>query len=253
MHERFPVISGAESFYIEGNETGILISHGFLGTPQSVRFLGETLANYGYTVSAPRLNGHGTSYLDIEKCTEEDWFASLENAYVDLTRRCKTIFVMGQSMGGALTLWLASKYREIDGIILINTALSLPSYDYLRNAASPRYLGEGEPDIKAESVFEITYDKVPLKAIHQLQNIMDKTPAVLPKVDCPVLAIKSAVDNVVPPKNTDYIMGNIKSTEKKMIVLQNSYHVASMDNDKEQIAKESHMFMQQRIARTLEI
>jgi carboxylesterase len=249
MHERFPVISGAESLYIEGNETGILISHGFLGTPQSVRFLGERLANYGYTVSAPRLKGHGTSYQDIEKCTEEDWFASLEKAYLDLKKRCKTIFVMGQSMGGALTLWLASKYREIDGIILINTALSLPSYEYLRNAASPRYLEEGEPDIKAGNVFEITYEKVPLKAIHQLQNIMDKTPAVLPQVDCPVLAIKSAVDNVVPPKNTDYIMGNIKSTTKKMIVLQNSYHVASMDNDKELIAEETHMFMQQRISR----
>jgi carboxylesterase len=253
MNERFPVISGAESFYIEGSEIGILISHGFLGTPQSVRFLGEKLAGYGYTVSAPRLKGHGTSYHDIEKCTEEDWFASLEKAYLDLKNSCKMIFVMGQSMGGALTLWLANKYRELDGIILINTALSVPSYEFLRDAASPRYMGEGAPDLKAENVFEITYDKVPLKAIHQLQNVMDKTPAILSQVDCPVLGIKSAVDNVVPPKNTDYIMKNIKSETKKMIVLQNSYHVASMDNDKEQIVEESHMFMQQQIAQAMEV
>lgn len=247
MEEKFPVIKGAESFDFKGNEIGILISHGFIGTPQSVRFLGERLAQYGYTVIAPRLKGHGTHYYDLEKCTQEEWFASLEKGYQELKKRCTSIFVMGQSMGGTLTLWLARKYRDINGIILINLALTVPAYEYLMGESNPRFIDEGNPDTKAKNVYEIAYRKVPLKAIHELQKLMEKTSAILSHIHCPVLGVKSAVDHVVPPENTDYILENIGSKTKERVVLQNSYHVASMDHDKEQIVKECHRFVQQQV------
>lgn len=65
----YPVIDGAESFFIKGNSVGLLLLHGFLGTPQSVKDLGEQFAELGYTVYAPRLKGHGTHYKDVEKGT----------------------------------------------------------------------------------------------------------------------------------------------------------------------------------------
>ena len=99
MEERFPVVKGAESLYFKGSEIGILISHGFIGSPQSVRFLGESLAQYGYSVLGPRLKGHGTHYNDLEKCSQEEWFESLERGYEVLKQQCTSIFVMGQSMG----------------------------------------------------------------------------------------------------------------------------------------------------------
>ncbi len=108
--ERFQVIKRAESFYFKGNEMGILISYEFMGTPQSVRFLGESLARYGYTVLGIRLKGHGTHYRDLEKCTHEDWFESLERGFEELKQRCTSIFVIGQSMGGTLILKLAHKF-----------------------------------------------------------------------------------------------------------------------------------------------
>ena len=99
MEEKFPVIDGAESFYFKGNEVGILVSHGFMGTPQSVRYIGEKLVQYGYSVVAPRLKGHGTHYYDLENCTYEDWFQSLEREYLELKKRCTTIFVTGSVYG----------------------------------------------------------------------------------------------------------------------------------------------------------
>jgi carboxylesterase len=244
LEEQFPVIKGAAKFYIKGSKIGILISHGFVGTPQSVRYLGERLAEYGYSVLAQRLNGHGTHYYDLENCTHQDWFESLERGYQELKQQCNSIFVMGQSMGGTLALWLAHKYRDIKGIILINAALTIPSFEHLQGKTKPRFIDEGDPDIKAKDVCEITYQKTPIKAIHQLQILMDRTPAILSEIHCPVLGFKSAVDHVVPPENTDFIIEQSQSDVKERIILEQSFHVASMDHDKEQIVKESHRFIQ---------
>lgn len=245
MNERYPVLEGAESFYYEGNEIGILITHGFLGTPQSVRFLGESFAKLGYTVFAPRLKGHGTHYKDMEKTSHEDWFAEAEKGYEFLKDRCTSVYAAGQSMGGALTLWLANKYPEIAGIVLINAALRVPCYEYLKGKTDPRYLDEGAPDIKKEDVEEITYGKVPVPSIFELQKIMERTPSLLPSIKTPVLGFKSIEDHVVPAECTDFILEKIGSAKKKAISLYNSYHVASMDHDKEKIVNITHEYIQQ--------
>ena len=247
MEEQFPIIKGAEKFYFKGNKIGILISHGFIGTPQSVHYLGERLAHYGYSVLAQRLKGHGTNHYDLETCTHEEWFDSLEKGYQELNQHCTSIFVLGQSMGGTLALWLAHKYRDIKGIILINAALTIPAYEHLKGKTIPRFIDEGEPDINAEDSYEITYQKVPIKAIHQLQKLMDITPAILPDIHSPVLGFVSVEDHVVPAENTDYIIDHIGSRLRERIVLLNSYHVASLDYDKEQIVKECHRFVQQQV------
>ncbi|KAF0817334.1 MULTISPECIES: alpha/beta hydrolase [unclassified Cytobacillus] len=251
MTEHYPVLDGAESFYYEGNEIGILITHGFLGTPQSVRFLGESFAKLGYTVYAPRLKGHGTHYKDIENTTHEDWFAEAEKGYLFLKERCTSVFAAGQSMGGALTLWLANKYPEIAGIALMNAALRVPCYEYLKGKTNPRYLDEGAPDIKKEGVEEITYGKVPIRSIFELQNVMENTPDLLPSIKTPVIGFKSLEDHVVPAECTDFILDNIGSMEKKAVSLYNSYHVASMDHDKEEIVNIIHQYIRQNIASSL--
>lgn len=243
MTEQYPVISGAESFYMEGNDIGVLVCHGFVGTPQSVRTIGEAFAQLGYTVCAPRLKGHGTHYEDLEMSTDEDWFGSLEAAYVQLQKQCSTIYVLGQSMGASLAIRLANKYKEIAGLITVNAALTIPGYEQYRNVSTPRYIREGQPDIKAENVHEITYDHVPLTAIQQLQKLMERTLASLDQVTQPILAIKSRVDHVVPPTNTDDIARKVNSSSVKIVILENSYHVASMDLDQDKIIQHTHEFM----------
>ncbi|KMY52911.1 monoacylglycerol lipase [Bacillus sp. FJAT-27231] len=243
MKEQFAVIPGAESFYFEGNDIGILLSHGFIGTPQSVHFLGEKLAKQGFTVLAPRLKGHGTHYLDMEQCTHEDWYQSLKQGYWQLKKRGKRVFVMGQSMGGTLALKLAAEYKDIEGIITINAALSLPAVEYLREERAPRFIKEGAPDIKAENVHEITYEKAPVRAIRELQELMAEAPALIHNIQVPALCIKSFTDHVVPPENTVFIYRALASKNKRLVTLPNSYHVASMDHDKELIVEQAARFI----------
>ncbi|PKG23314.1 alpha/beta hydrolase [Niallia nealsonii] len=243
MGERYPVMEGAESFFWQGNDIGVLISHGFMGTPQNVRYLGGEFAELGYTVYTPRLKGHGTHFKDMEKHNHKDWFADVENAYHFLKMRCSAIYVIGQSMGGTLALWLANKYKDIPGLVLINAALSVPSYDYLVGKTSPKYVLGTAPDIKLEGVQEITYNQVSIHSIHELQKLMEKTYAIIPNVKSPILCFKSAEDHVVPPENTDYIIKNAGSFQKEAVTLTNSFHVASMDHDKEEIIEKTHEYI----------
>lgn len=242
----YSVIHGAEAFYIKGGEIGVLICHGFMGTPQSVRYLGERFAQLGYTVLAVRLEGHGTDYRDLEKRSHEEWFQSLEQGYKELKKHCSKVFVVGQSMGGALSLKLAYKYPEIDGVLTINAALRVPAYEYLQQLKQPpRYIDEGKPDIKNPNVHEITYEKAPVSAIFELQKVMASIPSLLSSIHSPVLGIYSVDDHVVPPESTEYIIKHIRSSIKEKLVLENSYHVASMDYDQEKIVEAGHEFIQQ--------
>lgn len=244
MIEQYPVLPGAESFFFKGNEIGILISHGFVGTPQSVKYLGEYLANKGFTVYGIRLKGHGTHFEDMEKCNYHDWIKSIEDGFNFLQQHCSNIFVIGQSMGGTLTLNLSQKYSNIKGIMLINAAInSIPPMERYKNKHIPRFVDEGEPDIKAKNVREITYTKAPIRSINQLFALMAETKDNLPSVKCPVLGFRSEEDHVVPPENTNYILSSIQSEIKEVIPLYHSYHVASLDNDKDLIAEQCSLFI----------
>lgn len=244
----YPVLPGAEPFFFEGNEVGVLISHGFTGTTHSTRFIGEYLAQAGgFTVAGPRLKGHGTDPADMARSTAEDWIRSLEEALAQLQGRCPKIFVSGLSMGGTLSLYLSAMYPQvIAGVIPVNGAIFLNSPDlaglaYLPGA--PEVVPGVGSDIRQPGIVELAYPVVPVPAIRQIMALMAVTRELLPRVACPALIIHSREDHVVPPANGPYIMENICSQDKELLWLNNSYHVATLDNDKELIAERSLDFI----------
>ena len=244
-NEHYPVIPQAESFFLRGNSTGILLCHGFLGTPQSVKELGEAFAAHGYTISCPRLPGHGTHFKDLEQFACNDWFARVEDAYNELRQTCSSIFVIGQSMGGTLSLDLASRHRDIQGIALINPAIDIPAFETYRKHPSSTYVTEDQPDIKKEDAVEITYEQAPVKAYQQLLHYMNAVDAKLSDVRCPVVCFQSLEDHVVPPSNTDYILNKVQSENTCKYELHNSYHIASMDHELDVIVEKAIQFVEE--------
>lgn len=239
-------MKGAGAFFFEGNEIGVLICHGFNGTPQSVRYLGECLSEQGFTVYAPRLEGHGTDPHEMEKCHYKDWINSVKMAVNFLKSRCLEVFMIGQSMGGTLALTLASENCcKLTGIITINAALSVPGYECFRHDFSKRFIPEDVPDIKQENVVEIVYDSVPTRAIRNLLALMDQSLLKLSSISCPTLLLKSKIDHVVPPTCTDMIYNEIQSCQKRIVTLENSYHVASLDHDRQKIVDDIIDFIHQ--------
>jgi carboxylesterase len=249
MSERYPVIKGAEPFYFEGNSVGILVSHGFTGSTQSMRPLGEAYAKAGYTVCGPRLKGHGTHYEEMEGTTYEDWTASVEEGYQWLSARCSTIFVTGLSMGGTLTLYLAQKHPEIKAIIPINAAIDIPTMAGAQQIQA-RFLDAIGSDIKNPAVTELAYEKTPVQSLKEINKLMALVKKNLYEITCPALIFVSSVDNVVPPDNSKVIYEEISSRNKNLITLENSYHVATLDHDQQQIIDETLHFIEKVLNQT---
>ena len=246
------VLSGAEPFFFEGSEVGCLVSHGFTGTTQSMRFLGEYLAQEGgFTVIGPRLTGHGTRPEDMARATAEDWIRDLERAMDDLRQRCQKIFITGLSMGGTLTLYMAAMHPDVfSGAVPINGAVFLNSPDMAAlsfMADAPATVPGVGSDIKKPGVTELAYPVVPVPAVRQLYALMAATRELLPSVVCPTLVFQSLDDHVVEPENAPYIIEHVGTEDKQLIWLDESYHVATLDNDKELIARETLQFIQRHL------
>src|SRR4051794_33938106 len=119
-----PVLPGAEPFSADGGDTGVLLCHGFTGSPQSLRPWAEALARAGHTVRLPLLPGHGTTWQDMNRSSWRQWYDEVDAAFTELRSRCSAVFVAGLSMGGALALRLAEQHGEnVAGLVLVNPAV----------------------------------------------------------------------------------------------------------------------------------
>src|SRR6056297_781524 len=102
---------GLPGFYEGNNGKAVLAIHGFTGISDNLRYLSERLNREGFTVSLPRLPGHGTDSADFRTTGRGDWLRRSIDAYLDLRSEYETVYVIGSSMGGLLTLLLASMFR----------------------------------------------------------------------------------------------------------------------------------------------
>jgi len=242
-----PVLPEAEPFRHEGGEAGVLLCHGFTGSPQSLRPWGRHLAERGLTVSLPLLPGHGTRWEDMALTGWQDWYAEVDRELRALGERCTSVFVAGLSMGGTLALRLAAKHGDaVKGVIVVNPANRMHG---LAPYALPvaRHFVRTAPgiasDIAKEGSVELGYDKVPLHAAHSLRNFFGQVDGELPQVTQPLLVLRSAQDHVVPPADSARVLSRVSSTDVTEIVLEQSYHVATLDHDAERIFDESLAFI----------
>ncbi|MEU6661497.1 alpha/beta fold hydrolase [Streptomyces sp. NPDC046821] len=242
-----PVMPGAEPYRHEGGEIGVLLCHGFTGSPQSMRPWAEYLAERGLTVSLPLLPGHGTRWEDLNVTGWQDWYAEVDRALRDLLERCSQVFVMGLSMGGTLALRLAAKHgTDVAGLVLVNpgnkvhglAAHALPVARHL--VRSTKGIAS---DIAKEDVAETGYDRVPLHAAHSLRNFFRMVDGELPQVTQPLVVLHSTQDHVVPPADSARVLSRVSSTDVTEILLEQSYHVATLDHDADRIFDESYAFI----------
>ena len=246
-------IPGSEPWTASGDHVGILVLHGFTGSPASVTPWARSLADQGWTVSVPLLPGHGTRWQDMNRTTWHDWYHEAERAFLDLQSTCSTIVVMGLSMGGSLTLRLAEQWGDaIRGIVLVNPAVHTERLDRFLLPVLHHVIG-GFPgisnDIAKPGQDEGAYDRIPLKAAHSLSHLWREVKADISRVDQPMLLFRSAQDHVVEPSNAAFILEHASSPDMTEVVLADSFHVATLDYDAELIVRDSIDFVRRLTAR----
>jgi carboxylesterase len=249
-----PIAPTAEPFYADavpapqdGQRVGVLLVHGFTGSPHSMVPWGRHLAEQGLGVAVPRLPGHGTSWQELNRTRWPDWYGEAERAFEKLRANCDQVVVGGLSMGGGLALQLAAdRGREVAGVVVVNAAVDTLRKDVkalpLLKLLVPSLPGIAS-DIKKEGADEGGYDRTPLKATHSMISAWRTLREDLPKVTQPLLVFRSSEDHVVDPSSARIISATVSSRDVTERMLENSYHVATLDNDAPTIFEESVHFI----------
>ncbi|MFL5800030.1 MAG: alpha/beta hydrolase [Actinomycetota bacterium] len=247
MKETHRLMPGAEPYERDGGPVGALVIHGFTGSPASTRPLANWLAEQGLSVSAPRLPGHGTHWEDLAQTQWTDWEAEAVGALKDLASRCEAVAVIGVSMGGALALHLAASHPdEVRCVAVINPYIHDPRLamaPVVRLFARTKKLRTN--DINKPGQDEVAYDRAPVVTLGSLGQLLKKAESELPDVRQPLLVFSSPQDHLVKPANSQLIMRKAGSTDKELVPLTNSFHVATLDHDADLIRARILQFARQ--------
>ena len=250
------VMPGAEPFAFPGGDgpdgrTGVLLVHGFTGTPMSMRPWGEHLAAEGFAVRCPLLPGHGTRWQDANASTHDQWTSTVDNAFDELVATCDRVFVAGLSLGGTLATRLAEvRPDDVAGVVLVNPALLTQRVDAKLLPMLARITPSWAPiasDIKKPGITELAYPKLPTRAMMQVRALWSLTRADLARVTAPVIVFHSVEDHVVEPVNSEILLAGIGSSDKTEVLLEDSYHVATLDNDAPKIFAGSVNWIRDRV------
>jgi len=243
-------IFNVQPIYLEGGESGVLLLHGFTGTPDCMSYLANALHQAKFTVAAPVLAGHGTHYEHLEKTEWQDWYQSAEAAFHSLKARCKRIMVAGLSMGGLLAAHLAYHHKQsvaalgllatplfLDGFLIKSvfpTVWNTPLKKIYRY--QPKY-GFSINDPRARRRYQ-TYDKIPVASVATLLDVQKIVRQELKHLRQPAIIIHSLHDETVPYGNLDYIKAILHSDEVKTVTLKKSNHIITVDYEKDVVAKQ---------------
>jgi carboxylesterase len=242
-----PIMPGAEPFSRDGGAAGALVLHGFTGNPQSMRPVAEALAQAGFTVDLPLLPGHGTAVEDMIPTRWDDWLGCAEDAYQSLWARCDSVVTVGLSMGGALAATLAVDHPELAGLVCINAIITAPDGlgDLLTAMLEQgdEVMGGIGSDIADPDASEAAYAQTPLRPLQSLLEAAEGFPERLTAVRCPVLVMTSPEDHTVPPTNSDLLAASV-SGQVERVSLDRSYHVATLDYDRDLVVEQTVAFAQ---------
>lgn len=242
---RNPHLDGS-AFYWEAGPTGVLLCHGFTATTAEVRLLAQALHTKGYTIAGPLLPGHGTTPQDCNRHTWEDWYTSLEQAYQQLSARCNSVVIGGESTGALLVLRLASYHPEAAAVLCYAPALRLKlSRGEILLLSLLAHLISSIP--KAPSTDNNPwqgYSVQPLKAARQLLRLQKDVSPILPRIQQPILVMQGRLDPTVHPSAPQVIYDQVGSTIKELHWLENSTHCVILDKERDLAADLTLNFLQ---------
>jgi carboxylesterase len=248
-----PANSGVDTneFLFPGTGVSALLIHGLSGTPYEMRYLGERLAaGGGVRVCGVRLAGHAGAPEELGAATHAQWYESVVEGFEGLRRYGDPVVVIGLSMGAVLAARLAADQREaVAGVVMLSPAFFLPLWvrgplralRTLGPLADRIYLrskGSDIHDAAARSVHP-SARLMPLSAVLELLKLSAAVRPRLGRVTQAALVIHSRRDHTCPMRrNVDFLLGHLGSAQKRAVILEDSFHVITVDSEKERVASD---------------
>ncbi len=260
----------AHKIDLPGGNHSVLLIHGLTGSPFEMKYLARKLNKAGFTVKGPCLEGHCTTLKNLSKTNWIDWYRSVHKTFIEMKKSSDTVSVVGLCMGALLSLHLSYEFgSEVAALSLISTTLfydgwSLPWFKFLLpiayHAPFRHFYSYSETDpygIKNEALRErivnlmkdhsVAYTKTPGASMHELFKLIREVKKELPAITTPALILHSREDDLTSLKNPDYVQERIGSQVVRKIILDDSYHMMTIDNQKDRVAEETIKFFREQI------
>jgi carboxylesterase len=243
------IMPGAEPFFHRGNQIGCLCLHGFMASPNELRWMGEALAAQGFTVYVPRLTGHGIDHRIMTRMHWYDWYTSALDGYHILKAQCEQVIPIGLSMGGLLALMLAAEY-PVAGVGVLASPLFVkarivrhtgwlkylvryteqPDSQRLRDVIHQEQVRRGDP-----LVGRVRYNTWATSAVWEFNKLMLRARACLPDVTAPLLTIYAQRDDTGLVENVEILKRESSSAAIESFILLETGHILSQDIERETV------------------
>ncbi len=225
---------------------GVVLHHGLTGTPSEVRPLGVVLARSGLRVIIPWLPGHGETPESLSRVRWTDWARVSEQAYDELSCRCRKVFAAGLSMGALLAIRLGLE-RECAGVVSMAAPIHVTDLRY-RGLAFFRFLQRRTGELTGgvrdpQAPVHETYPVCPTKSLYEMKKLADGLSSRLRCLRAPLLVLQGRLDSKVHPSNADYLYRRAGSERKRLVFLENSDHVLPLDYDREIVFRRVRRFI----------
>jgi len=239
-----------------------LLIHGLGGTQYDLGSMHKRLKNAGLITYSLTLPGHGTTPEDLASVAAEEWVEAVVSKYREIGDEHPTLHLVGMCMGSLLAALLAEREHHAKGKLIM---LAPPIY--IDGWATPWYralrpllyavpglpqrmrVEEEEPfGVKNEQLRAIVkakfqrgenfhYQWVPLECIRQVDRLRAKVMKALSRVRCPTLVVHAREDELTSLRSAHFVVETIGGARARMVILEDSYHMICMDNDREIVAK----------------
>jgi carboxylesterase len=262
------------SLYIPGGSTGVLLLHSLGGSPLELKFIAQSLARQGHTVYCPVVPGltFGTDVSGMS--TWRDWYNSAETAFDELLQSCETVIVGGASAGAVLALRLAAfRGAEASAVLLYAPTLAVNGWaiprslklfhlvsdkwtarlfnfrtpaphgikdERVRNFALEAMKGDGatSADITARSG----------GTVYEFFRLVRNVKPMLSKISQHTLIFHPRQDDQSDIKNTMTLQRKL-SGMVEVAVLEDSFHLVTLDRQRGYVADRSIDFVDRVVAR----
>jgi carboxylesterase len=258
------------TFFLQGGENCVLMLHGLGANELELQRLAKDLHASGFSVVIPSIQGYTYATPPQNWST---WVDQVLPHIWELEKQYATVSVVGLSMGAVLAMAAAQRHsRPLAGLVLLSASLaydgwSMPWYRFLLGMSSwlpfvNNYrLKESEPygvkneemraaikaTLKSQAISESGVGEIGFHLIKQGQLLIQEARDKVRLIDCPTLVMHAVDDEIVHIRNAEWVYRQIRSEEKEIIYLGDSYHMITIDNERETVSQETNRFLKKSV------
>ncbi|WP_028783659.1 alpha/beta hydrolase [Thalassobacillus devorans] len=240
-------IKQPQPFTFEEGERAVLLLHGFTGHSADVRMMGRFLQKHGYTSHAPIYRGHGLPPEELTKATPDQWWEDVQQALNHLRDLgYEKIAVAGLSLGGVLGLKLAFT-EKIRGVVPMCAPMFFDNEEQL--TAGYRFKAKEYKQLEGKDKATIQHEVEELMEqsedmFKQLGQFINEVHDHVDHIYTPTFVVQASKDEMINKESANYIFENVESDQKDIKWYENSGHVITMDQEKDELHQDVLEFLE---------